>query len=436
MFDLDQLLKKDTRRIIILDDDPTGSQTSSDVEVILEPTDEALAPFFSSDRRAVYVLTNTRALPEKEAVQYTNEITQRCKTLARKFGQEICFIQRGDSTLRGHVFAELDALDMPDSVILFVPAFPEGGRVTMNGVHYIKQAEQLVPVSSTEFAKDPVYGYQSHTLIDWTDEVGKRRAITIPLQDLRKEGPLLVMQRLLDQPGGTVVIPDAETVEDIRTIVTGLLLAEEKGANVKLRSAATFASVRAGLYPKRLKAGDDQRVQRLLVVCGSHTDLANQQLTRFEQEVGPSIILRTEDALAGTDQVVEKYRSICQDAIQNQGIVTLATERIRKKEHHNLATADQIMRTLIAIVQSLTDECDAVIAKGGITSAEVARVGIGAKQAYVCGQVEPGVSLWKLTSGEREIPYIVVPGNIGDEQTLLRSFNFFKRPSHFGKEIT
>jgi uncharacterized protein YgbK (DUF1537 family) len=79
------------------------------------------------------------------------------------------------------------------------------------------------------------------------------------------------------------------------------------------------------------------------------------------------------------------------------------------------------MRALTTAMRHLRGDVTAVIAKGGITSAEVARSGLGARTARVRGQLMPGVSVWDLVTAETTIPYVVVPGNVGDPETLAHA---------------
>lgn len=84
------------------------------------------------------------------------------------------------------------------------------------------------------------------------------------------------------------------------------------------------------------------------------------------------------------------------------------------------------MAALTAIVSRVTSSCDALISKGGITSAQIASEGLAATRAYVEGQLKAGVSLWSLTLPDaRTLPYAVIPGNIGDEQTLVEIARLF-----------
>src|SRR5262249_21943806 len=65
-----------------------------------------------------------------------------------------------------------------------------------------------------------------------------------------------------------------------------------------------------------------------------------------------------------------------------------------------------------------------IIAKGGITSHDVALHGLGIRRAEVAGQLYPGlISVLRPVDGLAAaigMPYVVFPGNVGDEQALTK----------------
>ena len=417
-------LQQDRRRVIVLDDDPTGTQSVANVEVILRPALPAYRRFFSGSERAVYVLTNTRALKQAEAVTLIRRIRDEIQQAAREAEEEVSILLRGDSTLRGHVFAEMDVLveEDKDAVLLFVPAFPDGGRITLNGVHYLVNEAGKVPVALTEFARDTTFGYHSERMVDWVAEVGQgRKALSLSLEQIRTQGPAALRQMLLEAPAGTVIVPDAETQDDLESLAWGLLDAEERGRPVVVRSASPFAALRAGLRSVVRQPSLPNQESRVLVVCGSHTEASSQQLAKLEERSSPVITIPSDWLLnEGLESVVPHLAVQVSLALDEQRFAILATERVRQTRHSDLAAGAQVMAALTAIVERVAEYCDAVIAKGGITSAQVATDGLAATRAYVKGQLEPGVSLWELTLPDgRTIPYAVIPGNVGHEQTLI-----------------
>lgn len=420
----EQRLKQDRRRVVVLDDDPTGTQSVANVEVILHPTLPAYQRFFRGTERTVYVLTNTRSFKQAAAVELVRKICVEIQQAASETEAEVSILLRGDSTLRGHVFAEMDVLAEANhnAVLLFVPAFPDGGRVTLDGVHYLVSATGKIPVAQTEFARDATFGYRSVSMVEWVAERGQgRQALSLPLAQTRSQGAVALTRALLEAPAGMVVVPDAETNEDLEMLVQGLLEAEARGRAIVVRSASPFAALRAGLHPASVQPELTSQKNRVLVVCGSHTEASSQQLARLEKHAGPALTIPTDRLLAeGLALVVSHLADQVEQALTEQRFAILATERLRQARHNDLSIGARVMSALTAIVTRVAQSCDAVIAKGGITSAQVATEGLAATRAYVQGQLEPGVSLWNLTlSTGRTLPYAVIPGNIGHEQTLV-----------------
>src|SRR5215204_1255491 len=128
------------RRIAVLDDDPTGSQTVHGVEVVTVTDGDEIAAALAEPSSTCFILTNTRSLPEADAV----ELTGRLGRSLLRLGAPVDIVSRGDSTLRGHLIAEVCALDAArrevigsgyDGVLL-VPAYFEAGRFTAGDIHY------------------------------------------------------------------------------------------------------------------------------------------------------------------------------------------------------------------------------------------------------------------------------------------------------------
>ena len=63
-----------------------------------------------------------------------------------------------------------------------------------------------------------------------------------------------------------------------------------------------------------------------------------------------------------------------------------------------------------------------VVAKGGITSSDIGVKALGVKRAWVLGQVQPGIPVWKTDEGSKfpGIPYVIFPGNVGEADTLKK----------------
>ena len=149
------------RKLVALDDDPTGVQTVHDTAVLARWSVADLAAELHDPRPVCFVLTNSRSLPETDAVRVNREIAASLVAASRETGVGFAIASRSDSTLRGHFPAETDALAEAlggvDAVLL-VPAFFEGGRYTVDDIHSVRDRERLIPAAETEFARDDTVG--------------------------------------------------------------------------------------------------------------------------------------------------------------------------------------------------------------------------------------------------------------------------------------
>lgn len=414
-------------RVIVVDDDPTGTQTVSGLRVILRPSRAEFDEFFHSTEPAVWVLSNTRALPREEAAALVRTIADAASSAAAAAGETVTVVLRGDSTLRGHVFAETDALD-PQAAVLFVPAFLEGGRITREGVHLLATEHGPVPVAQTEFARDPDFGYRSLRLTDWVAEVsgGTHRAVLVSTEQLRRDGADGLASVLLAAGKGDVVIPDVVSSDDLEVIAQALWRAQQDGARVVVRSAASLAAVLTGSRTSPVSSIAVRAPGRVLVVCGSFTEASTRQLHRLGRLWDERVEIETSDAVTRTNDVVERAVRGVSRQLASAGVAVLATQRVRPADA-GPAVANAVMDALVATVRAVADDVDAVISKGGITSARVATDGLSANSAVVVGQPLPGVALWRLTRDGRRphqssagLPLVVVPGNVGDDATLTQ----------------
>ncbi len=404
----------------MLDDDPTGTQSTADVPVVLEPSVEALTDVLRRST-AAYIVTNSRAMDSAQAVHLLARVRDVTVTACRDLGVRAEFVLRGDSTLRGHVFEETALFEQPGGVVLFSPAYPGGGRVTVDGVHYLEAEGSRVNVADTEFARDPVFGFRARSMRQYVTEAAEgREFVGVGLDRLRRHGAAVVREALVEAPDHTVIVPDSETDDDLRTVYEGLVRARQVGRPVAVRSASPLAALCAGAFRSSTLARPvDAGTGGVLVVCGSHTDLATRQLARLTARVGEPVVVPTDDALADPVGTAGRVAPRVLRNLADAGVAVLATERERRSEHEHLHHGERVMLALTRTVLELGGRAGAVVAKGGITSAQVASAGLTARSAWVRGPLFPGVPLWDLHVGHRvSVPYVVVPGNVGGPEML------------------
>ena len=277
------------RKIVILDDDPTGTQTVHGLAVLTTWSLDALVHELAQDQPAFYVLTNSRSLPPEAAWRMACDIGGRLKAAARRTGRDIAVISRADSTLRGHFPGEVealaDALERPADGWILCPFFEEGGRVTVDDVHYVRDGEMLIPAGATVFARDRVFGYRESDLRRWVVEksggrIAAHRVLSISIEDLRCGGPERIAAILSTLRDEQLCVVNAAVYRDLEVFVMGLMTAEAAGKRFLCRTAASFVQVRAGLRPRPLLSAAELNMRGAgsLWIVGSHVARTTAQL--------------------------------------------------------------------------------------------------------------------------------------------------------------
>jgi uncharacterized protein YgbK (DUF1537 family) len=429
----------------VLDDDPTGTQTVHDVEVVTAWSEADLAEALARRRPCLYLLTNTRALPEQEAAVRAAEAARSLARAARNLGRDVVVDIRSDSTLRGHHPAETWAVRQMleaeqgrafDGELL-IPFFPEGGRVTLDNVHYVLEAERFVPAGQTEFARDSAFSYRSSNLCDWVEEKTHGRVTaadvtSVSIDDLRLGGPDRVTELLLGLTANRTVVVNAASYRDVEVFVLGLLRAEAAGKRFLYRTAAGFVRVRIGqagrplLTFEELYRGAPSDAGGLIVV-GSHVRRSTEQLAAARAAL-PDLVpveLHVGQVLdeAGHESEIANAAGAVDRSLRAGQDTVLFTSRqpVRAGGHEaDLRLSQRVSAALVETIRRLEAAPRYLIAKGGITSSDLATEALGIRHADVPGQVAPGVPCWRPGPGSRYpgVPYVIFPGNVGTPQTL------------------
>jgi uncharacterized protein YgbK (DUF1537 family) len=414
--------------IVVLDDDPTGVQTLAGVRALLAWSPARIADAVKA-RPAVHVITNSRALSPHAA----GELVRRTAGDAVAGAPEAHVVLRGDSTLRGHLLEEYDAVRAVTHpgvhpALMLAPALPSAGRVTVGGVHLIERDNRRVPLHETEYAHDGPFAYRDARLLRWAEErsggyFDAADGRELPLADLRSGGAPLVAAALaeLAAPGRPAILaPDAETPADLELLAAGYAEAVGAGVPALVRCAPAFAGILCGTTAAGLV--DAPRAESgVLVVCGSYVPASRRQLARLLEGGRHALVEVDVAALASGRRGPEIERaSRAVDASRRRGrAVVLATPAERPRRLSSLDAGGRIARGVAAVVAALDEQPDVVVAKGGVTSAVTLQHGLGVDEAEVVGPVLPGVSRWRAVGRRGDLDYLVVPGNVGDADLLV-----------------
>jgi uncharacterized protein YgbK (DUF1537 family) len=437
------------RRLVVLDDDPTGTQSVADLPVLTDWSQADLEWALQTGAPAVYVLTNSRSLDPDTAAARVREASQNASRAARGLGLELDFVSRSDSTLRGHYPLEPDVLAAVLAAdgrqvdgVLVVPAFGEAGRVTVDSVHYAGSAEHgYVPVGETDFARDATFGYTSSNLRNWVEEKsgGRTRVddVTAITLEVVRRGPDAVTQVLSEVTDERPVVVDIVEEADLRVLALAIIAAEAAGKRFLHRVGPPFVRALIGAaVPEPLSPADvagirdrgaAQSSPHGLIVVGSHVPSTTRQLEQLRARRGPV------ELEVDVNQVLSDGRDDHLKALVGQSVTALHAGPVVLRTSRTLVTgtdadasldiARQVSDAVVHVVRGITAVHTPrfVVAKGGITSSDVATRGLSISRAMVRGPMLPGVvSLWEPVEGPAAgIPYVVFAGNVGTDQSLV-----------------
>ena len=448
-FDPKSLYEKTVMRtnlkFVVLDDDPTGVQTVHGVHVYTDWTYESMKEAFEEPESLFFILTNSRGMTEEETTRIHHEIIDVISKVSAETYTPYLYISRSDSTLRGHFPLETEILKEGllrnyahvDGEILY-PFFPEGGRYTVDNIHFAKYGDDLVPCAETEFAKDATFGFSSSSLPEYIEEktAGKFKAedvTCISLKDLREGNIDRVYEQLMQVKDFGKVIVNSLDYDDVKTFCIALFKALHDDKVFVFRTAAGFVKCAGGIPDKHLLTRDEmiheESLRGGIVAVGSHTAKTTAQLEELLKLENTQEIAFRSSAVLESDEVLEQEIMRCiheaESVIREGKTAVCYTERTLLSfpgdtKEEALVRSVKISDALQRIVRDLNVKPAFVVAKGGITSSDIGVKALHVKKALVLGQIRPGIPVWKTDDQSRfpGIPYIIFPGNVGENTTL------------------
>ncbi|ELS01219.1 hypothetical protein Xen7305DRAFT_00009210 [Xenococcus sp. PCC 7305] len=442
-------MESDQLKIIVLDDDPTGSQTVHGCLLLMKWDVETLRLGLRDEVPIFFVLTNTRAIAPSQAAIVTQEVCCNLKAaLEAENMTNFLVISRSDSTLRGHYPLETDVIaqELGDFDAHFLtPAFFEGGRVTLNSTHYVLVDGKKIPVSETEFARDSRFSFSHSYLPDYVAEktrgkIAPEEVITIQREDIYSEE--LITQLLTLQNNACVVV-DGETQEDFERFIAALSIATNQGKRFLFRSAASLITslAKLGQQPVSAEAMADYKKHQNpgVVLVGSHVQKTTQQLEQLLKqsstvgiEIEVELVRDNPEAKAIILQkTLDRVWQVWQQG-KTPVIFTSRQEVILPDSQENINFGKTISNLLMDIVGGLPSDIGFIISKGGITSNNLLSKGLALTTVRLLGQILPGCCVVRTAATHEKfssLPVVLFPGNVGDEQSLVTAWQRINKNS-------
>ena len=395
--------------MVVLDDDPTGIQTVHGCLLITQWDDDSVRQGFEDAEPFFYILTNTRAMTRDDAARVTREAMEAVVRVNRAFGYRLIIVSRSDSCLRGHFPLETDVMrnvlvnsgyTVADKTP-FCPAFIEAGRVTIDGVHYMKDGKRLIPISETEFARDNVFAYHTSVLSEYIKE--------------KSANP------------DDYIIVNAQGYDELRAFAA-TILSDSVAESIVIRCSSSLPKAISGIADIPLL--DRTILKQEGVGCfivGSHVKKTTQQLEHLLQQEGTCAIEVDVQRILDDAPLLMSETS---DTIRQEvdmgltPVVYTSREEIRLDDaNQRQHLGQQVSDFLVDIVYRLPFTPAYLVGKGGITSHDILTKGLGIKSARVLGQIINSVPC-VMTD---EFPYIIFPGNVGNDQSLREVYEKLKK---------
>ncbi|MFG6097931.1 four-carbon acid sugar kinase family protein [Leptolyngbyaceae cyanobacterium CCMR0082] len=433
----------DSRRpkIIVIDDDPTGSQTVHSCLLLLKWDVTTLKQGLLDASPIFFILANTRSLTPAEAERTTREVCQNLKqALVETNTQEYLVVSRSDSTLRGHYPLETDVIASelgPFDAHFMVPAFFEAGRITLDSTHYIETDGVRIPVHETEFAKDSVFGYSYSYLPDYVAEKTSGKIVADQVKrftlDVIRQN---TMERLMQLSNNVCVAVDAQNQADLDQFSQDLLAAAAQGKKFLFRSAASLLTSLAALPVQPAGPSEMSRYtcnhKPGVILVGSHVKKTTQQLEYLLKQPGVTgvevdVSRLNENPDQAQDMVVEILAQV--NTLYAQGTTAVVYTSRKELTFADVATrlafGEAVSHLLMDIVRGLPTDLGFLISKGGITSNDTLSKGLALTSARLLGQVIPGVSV--ITAGPEHpqfpnLPVVLFPGNVGGDDAVAAAY--------------
>jgi len=443
---LKQSLNRLNRKIVVLDDDPTGVQTVHGISVYTDWSIESFRAGFAEANSLFFILTNSRGMTREETQRVHAEIGATLAQVADETGKGYVLISRSDSTLRGYFPLETATLKSSLEAVssarfdaeILVPFFKEGGRFTLGDVHYVKEGEWLTPAGQTEFARDRSFGYNSSHLGEYVEEktggqYRKDGCIYISLEDLRNEAVDKITGQLMAATRFNKVIVNAVDYVDVKIFALAFIEAVHQGKTFMFRSAAAVTRVLGGIDPAPLLRKEqlirEDNTNGGIVLIGSHVNKTTLQFEALRDCEKPLSFIEFDQHRVveeqGLENEVQRVITLTEMHLQSGQNVVVYTRRERfdlqsDDRDEQLRVSVRISDAVTSIIGQLSIRPNFIIAKGGITSSDVGIKALKVKKARVMGQIKPGIPVW-LTGAESkfpQMPFIIFPGNVGEITTL------------------
>ena len=402
-------------RRLILADDLTGSNDSgvhllsmNETVTVIADTSTGL-PALSSVNTAIN--TDTRFQTPKNAAEIVGRIYQNYRQTPK-----LSVYKKIDSTLRGNIGAELDALLQFDDfdVVCLTTASPDLGRTVIDGTCIVDG----IPVSETELGKDPFHPVVCSSIAEVIESQSRFKVGNLLLKHLESsESALQELTRLLEKKTRIVVVDGTER----RHLQLAIRAFRKTNQKVLFAGAAgLFNSMFDSRKKPALNPENVGRNRNALVILGSLMPRSRRQLEVLDQTLKMDLLLLSEDAMERNHEgEIGRVLMKLQRSLETCQVTSLTT---RPSASTTKVTPEIMSRSIGSLVSmALTSgNVDLIVLVGGDTALGVLK-SVGINTLQLAYEVLPGVAMSSGTlPNGRPLTIVTKSGSFGDDDVLIR----------------
>lgn len=433
-------------RIGVVADDLTGAMTAG---VLLARSKAKTAVFFNEDNiceaadfDAVLVSTGSRAMNDKDAYEAVRKAAVKLKE-----GGAVYFSKRIDTTMRGRIGAEIDAmLDVlgDDAIAVIVPAMPQSRRILVGGFNLIDGKA----LSETAVAQDIKTPVRESFVPDILSEQSRRKVGQVLLSRIQKGTEETIRAfREVRVEGAQLIVADAVTLEHIRTIAEAVLLMEWNVLAADPGPFTRMLNFKRGLLqeesdnlpPRSMK----NESKTALVIAGSATSVSENQINalcanekHYRISVDPLRLAEggkpaEKEISASVERALELLNNRCPRAVIFETAlhgIKLNLAKSDELHHYSEGTSSKLLNTgLGQIAKGILDSAGqeriaGIYATGGDTLEAVCRQ-LGTAYLEMLDYVIPQADIGRSCGSYPNLPIIGKGGMTGNDGTAIEIVN-------------
>ncbi|MEM2929093.1 MAG: four-carbon acid sugar kinase family protein [Nitrososphaerota archaeon] len=360
--------------------------------------------------------TESRTLDPKISYEILSKIGKSIKEIG--ISNNTLIYKKVDSTLRGNIIEEIKGLyDIlnPD-IIIFVPAYPKQGRITIEGVHMVNS----VPIDQTIFGKDLRTPVKSSNIPSIFMPIFGDNYKHIFLEELRSNELSKIINNY------KVLSFDIENDNDIKILVEKLFKIKNKRKIIWVGSAGLAEYIAYNIINIRKK------IKPFLIVIGSPNEITKNQVRKFLNELGGYLILiNVKNLFENFNVELKRVISEISKALNSSLDIIITTSYDEKqiddgkKIAYKMNISIKDIGNMIAekfgkLISSIINEFGwksfkGIFISGGDTSIAIIKQ-LGINSIRVKGEIEIGIPILNY----KKFIIVTKAGGFGKEDTLIK----------------